>query len=49
MGFMSSMALPRAENNRYLKKIQIDLADKLNWEVTVNLLVVAVLSCCTLV
>ena len=43
MGFMSSMALPRAENNRYLKKIQIDLADKLNWEVTVNLLVVAVL------
>jgi hypothetical protein len=44
MGFLSSLSLPKADtNNYYAKKIQVDLADRLNWEVTVNLLVVCIL------
>ena len=44
MGLLSNMSVPKANiNSNYTKKIQIDLADKLNWEVTVNLLIVATL------
>lgn len=41
MGLLSSLSLPKTDiDSYYAKKVQVDLADKLNWEVTVNLLVV---------
>lgn len=44
MGFLSSLSLPKTDiGSFYANKIQVDLADKLNWEVTVNLLVVLTL------
>ena len=43
MGFVGITIPTAGLTNGYAKKIQIDFADKLNWQVTVNLLIIALI------
>ncbi len=42
MGLLAHMSFPKTDDH-YSKKLQIDFSDRLNWEITVNLLVIATL------
>ncbi len=42
MGLLTHMSFPKTDDH-YSKNLQIDFSDRLNWEITVNLLVIATL------